>query len=427
MGFQLRCASATIMNSSVSGGLNGIRVAAVAHAQTPRYQIVDFNCRDLAQLLTSSLNSDAAIRTEDQSALTFPAMLNVVDPVAVNCGRGLSIGAKTLVNVVNGTYHNVDGAIDIYPGAMLRHHGTLVSDCSAQTRTNSNAKVAYMRSDAPSGGSSLFLDRLRVVMNSDLAVPNALIQEQDTTATKYFHVNEAIIENPAGLTQPPLINASATTIVQPTTMARTAYNTLKSVTNATYTVLPADSGQIIYLNRATAQTITVGKNLPAGFRCHFVQIGAGQATFAAESGATQRVVSASPTTDRQFAVVELQVHANSTGAAADYTLRGGLIALSPSRVVTAAGAITATKADYYIGVNKTTGAATVVNLPAMVAADAGFEMIIKDEKLDALTNPITITPAAGNIVGTARATTYVVATNGASTKIIYNGTEWVVV
>ncbi len=98
--------------------------------------------------------------------------------------------------------------------------------------------------------------------------------------------------------------------------------------------------------------------------------------------------------------------------------------IKPVRVVTAAGAITVTTADYYIGVNKTTGAATVVNLPATPAI--GLQFIIKDEKLDAATNNITITPAAGNIIGSTNAATYVLNTAGQSATVIYNGTAWTV-
>lgn len=90
-----------------------------------------------------------------------------------------------------------------------------------------------------------------------------------------------------------------------------------------------------------------------------------------------------------------------------------------TRVVTAAGAITVATTDYYIGVNKTVGAATTVNLPASPATGTAF--IIKDEKGDAATNNITLTPAAGNIDN---AGTFVMVTNNQSVIIIYNGTQW---
>lgn len=93
------------------------------------------------------------------------------------------------------------------------------------------------------------------------------------------------------------------------------------------------------------------------------------------------------------------------------------------RTVTAAGAVTVSAiTDYVVEVNKTSGAATAVNLPASPAT--GLTFIIKDGKFDAATNNITITPAAGNIDGAA---TYVMNVNGQAVKIIYNGTQWLVI
>lgn len=97
------------------------------------------------------------------------------------------------------------------------------------------------------------------------------------------------------------------------------------------------------------------------------------------------------------------------------------------RVVKDAGSISVTKSDWYVGVNKTSGEATTVNLPVVTAFDKGLQLVIKDEKLDASSNNITITPASGNIVGTARASTYVMSSNGQATYLVYNGTEWVVI
>lgn len=93
--------------------------------------------------------------------------------------------------------------------------------------------------------------------------------------------------------------------------------------------------------------------------------------------------------------------------------------LYPVRVVTAAGAVTVTSADYYVMINKTVGAATTVNLPSSPVV--GQTHVIKDKKGDAATNNITLTPAAGNIDG---AGTYVMNINRMSIKIVYDGTEW---
>ncbi len=89
------------------------------------------------------------------------------------------------------------------------------------------------------------------------------------------------------------------------------------------------------------------------------------------------------------------------------------------RVVTASGAVTVAASDFIVVVNKTTGAATTVNLPSSPTSGQTFR--IKDGKGDAATNAITITPAAGAIDG---ATTYVLNVAYESVDLVYNGTQW---
>lgn len=115
----------------------------------------------------------------------------------------------------------------------------------------------------------------------------------------------------------------------------------------------------------------------------------------------------------------LTTKASINGVGTFKTLFGRVVAV---RVVTAAGAVTAAVSDHIIEVNKSSGAATTVNLFASPAT--GTTLIIKDGKGDAATNNITITPAAGNIDGAA---TYVIATNYGSVTIYYSGTEWRVI
>lgn len=91
-----------------------------------------------------------------------------------------------------------------------------------------------------------------------------------------------------------------------------------------------------------------------------------------------------------------------------------------SRTITASGAVTVSgTADYFICVNKGTGAATAVNLPGSPAT--GLTYLIKDCKGDASTNNITVTPAAGNIDGSG---TYVISNNYGSVSVTYNGASW---
>lgn len=88
------------------------------------------------------------------------------------------------------------------------------------------------------------------------------------------------------------------------------------------------------------------------------------------------------------------------------------------RVVTAAGAVTVTTADYAVFINKTVGAATAVSLPANAS---GLTFRIADDKGDAAANNITITPAAGLIDGAA---TKVLNTNWQAVTLMGDGTNW---
>lgn len=90
-----------------------------------------------------------------------------------------------------------------------------------------------------------------------------------------------------------------------------------------------------------------------------------------------------------------------------------------TREHTAAGAVTLAHLDDIILVNKASGAATAVNLPANPLI--GRVYTIKDAKGDANSNNITLTPAAGNIDGSG---TYVMSTNYQAARIAYNGTQW---
>jgi len=107
---------------------------------------------------------------------------------------------------------------------------------------------------------------------------------------------------------------------------------------------------------------------------------------------------------------------------------GGVISHAAARIdrirtVTAAGAVNiSATTDHVIEINKSSGAATTVNLPA--SPSTGLTFIIKDGKFDAATNNITLIPASGNINNAA---THVISTNGGCARVIYNGTQWLVI
>jgi hypothetical protein len=101
----------------------------------------------------------------------------------------------------------------------------------------------------------------------------------------------------------------------------------------------------------------------------------------------------------------------------DYTQSAGYV--QTPRVVTAAGAVTVTSADNMIILNKTSGAATTVNLES--SPTTGRLHCVKDGKGDANTNNITITPNAGNIDGVS---TFVMNVAYSEYCFDYNGTQW---
>lgn len=104
-------------------------------------------------------------------------------------------------------------------------------------------------------------------------------------------------------------------------------------------------------------------------------------------------------------------------ASGTFKLLGGQI--EAVRSITAAGAVTVAVTDSHVCVNKTSGAATTVNLPSSPATGTVFT--VDDCKGDAATNNITVTPAAGNVDG---AGTFTINSNFGSWTGYYTGTIW---
>lgn len=77
--------------------------------------------------------------------------------------------------------------------------------------------------------------------------------------------------------------------------------------------------------------------------------------------------------------------------------QGSMYTLNNRRTWTRSGDIQMFKGDYFLGVNKGTGAATAVALPNRTCLQDGYPVIIKDLKGDAATHNITVSPDGGNI------------------------------
>lgn len=101
-----------------------------------------------------------------------------------------------------------------------------------------------------------------------------------------------------------------------------------------------------------------------------------------------------------------------------------VIASANIREVNAAGAVTVTNADGIVLINKTVGAATAVNLPAASTVD--HPITIKDMKLDAATNNITITPDAVDVNGIDGMANLVISNDGGAFRLIPTPFGWAI-
>lgn len=105
------------------------------------------------------------------------------------------------------------------------------------------------------------------------------------------------------------------------------------------------------------------------------------------------------------------------------TIRGAS-SFTSVKVLTASGDWTVTH-EATVVVNKTSGAATAVNLPTGISGLPGRTVTVVDGKGDAATNNITVTRAGSQTIN--GATTYVVSENYGSVTVRWNGTEWNVI
>lgn len=101
--------------------------------------------------------------------------------------------------------------------------------------------------------------------------------------------------------------------------------TVKTDTSTSYATINSDTGKIVELNNGSAIGVTLHKAAPVGHNCIFVQMGAGQVTFAAESGGSMRAYLSLTKTAGQYAAVSAYVRTNSGGSAAEWVLSGTMV------------------------------------------------------------------------------------------------------
>lgn len=99
--------------------------------------------------------------------------------------------------------------------------------------------------------------------------------------------------------------------------------TANIIATTSYTVAATDNGLVLQFTAGTAVTVTVPNSLAADFNCLATQMGAGQVTFTAGSGATQHQRSGLSKTAGQYAIVTILGTGNA-GSAFVYTLSGDM-------------------------------------------------------------------------------------------------------
>jgi hypothetical protein len=93
-------------------------------------------------------------------------------------------------------------------------------------------------------------------------------------------------------------------------------------TGTTYTIQSTDTGKWVTHDNGGAVTVTLPKTAPIGFVCEGMQIGAGQVTYSAQSGATLINRQSQFKIAGQGGVVSLRVISNSDGNSAVWVLAG---------------------------------------------------------------------------------------------------------
>lgn len=96
----------------------------------------------------------------------------------------------------------------------------------------------------------------------------------------------------------------------------------KTISATNYTLLSTDNGRILRFTSGSPISLSCPNSFPAGFNVGILQMGAGQVTCAAASGATVNNRQSLTKTAGIYAAASLVVQDNSGGSAAKYILGG---------------------------------------------------------------------------------------------------------
>lgn len=103
---------------------------------------------------------------------------------------------------------------------------------------------------------------------------------------------------------------------------KAGYRVINKQTGTTYALAMQDSGSIVECSNASAITVTLPNGIEQGFSSTVVQTGAGQVTFAAESGGSLSNRQSHTKIAGQNGVVRLYVSSNTDGESAAWIVDG---------------------------------------------------------------------------------------------------------
>jgi len=146
----------------------------------------------------------------------------------------------------------------------------------------------------------------------------------ESTAIRYGVIGLTVETNGSGTAADYLVLGRAPTAEElAAAIAAIASLTIDDVTGSAYTLLLADLGRMKMFTNASGCTVICPADLPAGFNCVIAQdVGAGQVTLSAASGAALKNRYSETKTQGEIAAIAVFVRSNSDGASAVYWLRG---------------------------------------------------------------------------------------------------------